>query len=198
MHRSVSMEQYFCSHPEYHPPCSMAKFEAQLTCWEKQMSGLARLRVKQVCNLKSMEVDAVVEFMLARLPTGVRRMKVSDLAKIDQTANNLEFSLDDQHPILRKLSFSCQTSPEQRVAKREHQTQTPVYTARKRSRTDVDAADLASKIRSQLAVESQHIILPMTSEYVEMPPVKKHQIVNILNAIVATYEGEDLDGLAGN
>jgi hypothetical protein len=52
----------------------------------------------------------------------------------------------------------------------------------------MENAELASKIRSQLAQESQHVILPATNEYVDMPPNKKQQIVNILNAIVSAYE----------
>ncbi len=53
----------------------------------------------------------------------------------------------------------------------------------------MENAELASKIRTQLSQEPQHVILPATSEYVDMPPNKKQQIVNILNAIVSTYEG---------
>ena len=88
----------------------------------------------------------------------------------------------------KKKSGGCQTTPPPKRKTQEHQTQTPVYTTHKRTRSEMENAELASKIRSQLAQEPQHVILPATSEYAEMPPNKKHQIVNILNAIVSTYE----------
>lgn len=70
-------------------------------------------------------------------------------------------------------------------------SQTPTYTARKRSRLDLENEELTSRIRSQLLHEPQHIILPASAEYGQLPPAKKTQIVSILNAIVTTYQNID-------
>lgn len=150
------------------------------------MERLFLLRTDQIVQNKLNEIDNIVEYSIERLPPSIRSMKLTDYLE-DSKGMSGFFPMNYEGKRKCKHSFSCQTSPTRQVT-REHQTQTPVYTTHKRSRSEMENAELASKIRSQLAQESQHVILPATSEYVEMPPSKKNQIVSILNAIVSTYE----------
>lgn len=172
-----------------------AKFHANLSTWRSQMEHLLNLRADQLCDAKCREIEHAVEYSIASLPPAVREMKFSDFVRMAHPSL-MVFPMDFVAPRNKaKQSFSCQTSP-QATGRREHQTQTPVYTAHKRSRSDMENGEVASKIRTQLATESQHVILPATSEYVDMPPSKKQQIVSILNAIVSTYE--DIVDIAGS
>ncbi len=168
------------------------------------MGRLFRLRTDQIASLKKAEIDQAVEFAIERLAPACREMRVVDflqssnmtitdmnilLFPSDYNGRHLDNSHRMQAPKTKsKKSGSCQTTPPPSRKTQEHQTQTPVYTTHKRSRSEMENAELASKIRSQLAQESQHVILPATNEYVDMPPNKKQQIVNILNAIVSAYE----------
>lgn len=173
--------------------------------WASQMGRLLRLRTDQIASLKKAEIDQAVEFAIERLAPACREMRVIDflqssnmtitdmnmlLFPSDYHGRHLDNSQRIQAPRTKsKKSGSCQTTPPPPSRKtQEHQTQTPVYTTHKRSRSEMENAELTSKIRSQLAQESQHVILPATNEYVDMPPNKKQQIVNILNAIVSAYE----------
>jgi hypothetical protein len=156
------------------------------------MERLFELRTDQIVRNKCNEIDNIVEYTIERLPPDIRSLKLIDLAEKDESKDGFWFPSNfegkkQSSKRIGKQSFCCQTSPPRQVT-REHQTQTPVYTTHKRSRSEMENAELANKIRTQLAQESQHVILPATSEYVEMPPSKKHQIVSILNAIVSTYE----------
>ena len=170
------------------------KLQSTVDVWRSQMERLFLLRTDQIVRRQCSEIDDVVEYAIERLPPATRNMRLVDFLKASTNESLAIFPRDyvavpsGSRGGGNKLSFSCQTSPPKGGTKREHQTQTPVYTAVKRSRAEMENVDLASKIRSQLAHEAQHVILPTTSEYVDMPPAKKHQIVNILNAIVSTYE----------
>lgn len=177
---------------------------SKIDIWGSQMTRLMRLRMDQIAALKKAEIDQAVEFAIERLAPACREMRVRDFLQSSNMTitdmNILLFPSDYQGRSLdstqrapaprtgSKKSGSCQTTPPPSRKTQEHQTQTPVYTTHKRSRSEMENAELASKIRSQLAQESQHVILPATGEYVEMPPNKKQQIVNILNAIVSAYE----------
>lgn len=151
--------------------------------WKDQLGRLLRLRAEQIRSQKIAEIDAIVDFSIAKLPLKIRSMSVADFAKV-------------------KNDDALWTSDEYGKAptrRREYQTQTPTYTAKKRSREDFENEQLTSKIRTQINLESQHIILPATSEYIGMPPPKKQQIVTILNAIISTYESiEDEDPSVAN
>ena len=172
------------------------KMKENVEIWATQMERLLRLRTDQIAVAKKTEIDHIVEFAIERLPPALRSMPLQDYMRgANMTiadASALLFPPGYSGPSTAsrtgKKSFCCQTTPQQKRTTKEHQTQTPVYTAHKRSRAEMENVELASKIRSQLAVEAQHVILPATGEYCEMPPSKKHQIVNILNAIVSTYE----------
>jgi hypothetical protein len=157
------------------------------------MERLFRLRTDQIANLKKIEIDQAVEYAVERLPPACREMRLSDFMRNSNMTmtdmNCLLFPSNyDSRSDAKKKSGCCQTTPPPKRKTQEHQTQTPVYTTHKRSRAEMENAELVSKIKTQLANEPQHVILPATGEYAEMPPNKKHQIVNILNAIVSTYE----------
>ena len=153
-----------------------------LSVWRDQMVRLMQLRVDQIVGVKLEEVDAAMEYTVESLPPGVRRMKFVDYVR---NGGKGEVFPVGYVQAKKRRSFCMQTSPK---GHKEHQTQTPQYTAVKRSRAEMEG-ELSAKIRTQLASQSQHIILPNTTEYVEMPAAKKQQIVGILNAIVSTYEG---------
>lgn len=163
-----------------------------MVIWQEQTERLLKLRTDQIAQLQKTQIDHIVEFAVERMPPALRSMRLSDYVRTANMtfadASALHFPSGYTGPPRGKKSFSGQTTPPRRGSTKEHQTQTPVYTAHKRSRSEMENVELASKIRTQLAVEAQHVILPATSEYCEMPPSKKHQIVNILNAIVSTYE----------
>ena len=163
--------------------------------WVNQMDRLFRLRTDQIVSAKKAEIDNAVEYAIERLAPGSRTMKLSDFMRSStmtmQDMNCLIFPSNYRAVESKagpKKSGCCQTTPPRKRVTQEHQTQTPVYTTHKRSRAEMENAELVSKIKNQLAVEPQHVILPATGEYMDMPPNKKHQIVNILNAIVSTYE----------
>jgi hypothetical protein len=159
--------------------------------WIAQIDRLFRLRTDQIAAIKKAEIDHAVEYSIERLPPACRSMRLVDyIRSSNMTISDMNYLVfpPNYEEKRKKMSGSCQTTPPKRKTTQEHQTQTPVYTTHKRTRTEMENAELASKIRSQLAQEAQHVILPATGEYSEMPPNKKHQIVNILNAIVSTYE----------
>ena len=155
-----------------------------LSVWRDQTLGLMRLRADQIMDLKLAEIDAIVEYTIETLPPAVRVMSVREYLG---GRGIMESFPKGYFCAKKRRSNSMQTSPKTKEQK-EHQTQTPQYTAVKRSRAEMEG-ELSAKIRNQLATQSQHIILPNTAEYVEMPVAKKQQIVGILNAIVSTYEG---------
>ena len=168
--------------------------ESKVDVWAAQMERLFELRTDQISALKKAEIDDAVTFAIERLPPACRGMRLRDFARsANMTMSDMKVLLfpPDYKCVDRgtKKSGACQTTPPPSRRTQEHQTQTPVYTTHKRSRSEMENAELASKIRTQLSQEPQHVILPATSEYVDMPPNKKQQIVNILNAIVSTYEG---------
>ena len=174
----------------------MKKFEnLKLVTFRSNMDRLFSLRTDQIVKAKCIEIDHVVEYSIERLPPAVRAMRLDKYLESDEARSEMfpasyvgprDSRVDSSDKILDRTSFCCQTSP---ASVREHQTQTPVYTAHKRSRSEMENVELVSKIRTQLAQEAQHVVLPATAEYFEMPPQKKQQIVSILTAIVSTYEG---------
>jgi len=148
------------------------------------MLHLADLRLSNVTKSKSIEIDGIVDFMIERIPPEIREMKFSDFALLSVPRQNQLIA-----GTIFPAGYAAKPIPDRGKDTRESGSQTAVYTAVKRSRTEMEEdAKLATKIRSQLAQQSQHIILPNMSEYTDMPSAKRHQIVNILNAIVSTYE----------
>lgn len=175
----------------------MKKFESlKFNTFRANMERLFSLRTDQILRFKCLEIDQVVEYAIERLPPAVRSMRFDKYSESEEARNEMfpasfvglkESNINSiDAKVVDRESFCCQTSP---ASVREHQTQTPVYTAHKRSRSEMENAELESKIRSQLMQEAQHVVLPATTEYLEMPPQKKQQIVSILTAIVNTYEG---------
>lgn len=174
----------------------MEKFQGlKLTTFRSNIERLFSLRTDQIVRANLIEIDLAVEYAIERLPPLVRTMRLKEYIESGEARNELfpaSFTGPKESRIFLSdkssdgMSFCCQTSP---ASTREHQTQTPVYTAHKRSRSEMENAELASRIRSGLAVEAQHVILPTTAEYVEMPAKKRQQILTILTAVVSTYEG---------
>lgn len=159
------------------------------------MVRLAELRVSRTVAMRCAEIDLVIDYTVERIPPQIRSMKLADFALL---------SLERQHQVIacsifpadytgsvesQRNAISQTSRPKPRS---DNHSQTPTYTAVKRQRSDMESdGKLTTKIRTQLAQQSQHIILPNTAEYLEMAPAKKQQIMGILNAIVNTYE--DLD-----
>ena len=149
---------------------------------------LAELRIGRTISTKCSEIDSVVEYTVERIPPQVRSMKLADFALL---------STDRQHQLITCSIFPADykgvaVSGNRGVSKTDNHSQTPTYTAVKRQRSEMESdGKLGTKIRTQLAQQSQHIILPNTAEFIEMGPIKRQQIMGILNAIVTTYE--DLD-----
>lgn len=178
----------------------MKKFEGlKLTTFRSNIERLFSLRTDQIVRANLKEIDFAVEYAIERLPPFVRTMRLKEYIESGEARNELfpaSFTGPKESRVVLSdkssdgMSFCCQTSP---ASTREHQTQTPVYTAHKRSRSEMENAELASRIRSHLAHEAQHVILPSTSEYVDLPAQKKQQMVSILTAIVSTYEGIQQD-----
>lgn len=162
------------------------------------MERLFELRTDQIVSAKKAGIDHIVEYTIERIPPACRSMRLVDYMRASSmTMTDMNVQLFPINYIREKelgakggskKSGCCQTTPPRKRLTQEHQTQTPVYTTHKRSRAEMENQELVSKIKTQLANEPQHVILPATGEYMEMPPNKKHQIVNILNAIVSTYE----------
>jgi hypothetical protein len=151
------------------------------------MMRLAQLRIGRNVSMRCSEIDLLIDYTVERIPPQVRSMKLADFALL---------SSERQHQLIAGSVFPADyTGQSQRnvtKSRSDNHSQTPTYTAVKRQRSEMESdGKLTTKIRSQLAQQSQHIILPNTAEYLEMAPAKKQQIMGILNAIVNTYE--DLD-----
>lgn len=143
------------------------------------MSRLVHLRAEQIFKAQCAEIDALIEFSLARIPLQVRQMTVWQL--------ETEGDKDIVQPLYEEISTRKQ------ILSVSSSCQTPTYTARKRSREDFENAELVGKIKAQLHLEPQHIILPTAMEFGQLAGPKKSQIVNILGAIISTYENLDAD-----
>jgi len=156
---------------------------------------LAQLRIGRSVAIKCLEIDSLVEYTVEKIPPQVRSMKLADFSLLSterqhQLITCSVFPADYKGGDTGVRAMSSQTSP--RGGKTDNHSQTPTYTAVKRQRSEMESdGKLTSKIRNQLSQQSQHIILPNTTEFVEMGHAKKQQIMGILNAIVSTYE--DLD-----
>jgi hypothetical protein len=152
------------------------------------MVRLAELRISRTVATRCAEIDLVIDYTVERIPPQIRSMKLADFALL---------SLERQHQVIACSVFPADYTGSRSQGGRpktrsDNHSQTPTYTAVKRQRSEMESdGKLTTKIRTQLAQQSQHIILPNTAEYVEMAPAKKQQIMGILNAIVNTYE--DLD-----
>ena len=150
------------------------------------MMRLAELRIGRTVSLKNSEIDSIVDYTIERIPPQVRSMKLADFALLSTERQNQLITCSIFPADYTGFRSTCSKT------KTDNHSQTPTYTAVKRQRSEMESdGKLGTKIRTQLAQQSQHIILPNTAEFIEMGPQKRQQIMGILNAIVSTYE--DLD-----
>ncbi len=165
-------------------PKYVSRQEQTAMVWRDQMMRLAELRISRSVSSKCLEIDTLIDYSIERIPPQIRSMKLSDFALL---------STDRQNQLITcsvfPADYTGNSTTKRSLQKTDNHSQTPTYTAVKRQRSEMESdGKLCTKIRTQLAQQSQHIILPHTAEFLDMTVAKKQQIMSILNAIISTYE----------
>jgi hypothetical protein len=154
------------------------KYSQNLIKWKIQTKKLFKIRIENESNFELRKIDEKISFNLEKIPNKIRKMKISEfLNKFE----NLNFNDFDQNEL--NASPNDQVNVEPGISDRM-----PSYRVTKRSREDMDQAQVVYRIRDQLAIESQNVSLPRLDEFSEMPKEKRSHILSVLSAVITNYE----------
>ena len=130
--------------------------------YKHNFATLSESKLAQAQSESLLQIDHCTESLLLKLPANIRAMRVADFIE----------------------------RYESELARGEFRFEMPASTTRRAKIEDRGSGEsLRKKVRQQLAETrtSQTLLIPGTRPFLEKPASERQQLIDILNAVVSTY-----------